>query len=203
MKKYIIAGLTGQSGAGKTMVSNAFKENGFAVINCDIVSRNVTSTGSDCNKELAKLFPNCFDENMSLDRQAMAKIVFNDKNSLEQLNNTIFPYITKEIENEIQKLVNEGAKYILLDAPTLFEAGVDELCDVVISCIADKNVRTKRIALRDHIPEELIASRFDSQKNERFFIEHSDYIIENNKDKDSALIKCTQIIERIKRKFNG
>ena len=203
MRDYIICGLTGQSGAGKTTVSNAFKDGGFAIINCDEISKNVTNSGSDCNKELALLFPQCFDESYTLDRQKMAEIVFNDKGSLATLNKTIFPYITREIVMQIGKLANQGKKYILLDAPTLFEAKADSLCDAIISCIANKDIRAKRIAMRDNISEELIASRFDSQKDEQFFIDHSDYVIENNGDMNSAILRVNEIIESIKRKING
>ena len=94
MNKYII-GLTGQSGAGKTTVSKYFRQKGFAVIDCDIVARNVTRQGSCCNKELAEIFPQCFDESLSLDRQALAKIVFSNKDKLNQLNNIILPLISK------------------------------------------------------------------------------------------------------------
>lgn len=203
MKNHIIAGLTGQSGAGKTMVSNFFSENGFAVINCDEVARNVTKPHSDCNKELAELFPSCFDDDLNLDRQSLAKIVFNDKESLEKLNATIFPYITRDIEAEIKALADSGERYILLDAPTLFEAGANKLCDVIISCVADRNIRALRIAKRDNIPAKLIESRFSSQKSQAFFEQNSDYIIENNSEPDDARSRCKDIIEDIKRKFNG
>ena len=84
----------------------------------------------------------------------------------------------------------------------LFEAGIDKLCNVIVSCIADKETRIKRIALRDNISQELIEKRFESQNSEQFFIEHSDFIIENNKDKHAALMQCEEIIEIIKRRFN-
>lgn len=203
MKKYIIAGLTGQSGAGKTTVSNFFKQNGFAVINCDIIARNVTLSGSDCNKELSKLFPQCFDKDLTLDRQTLAEIVFNSSEKLNLLNKTIFPYITADLKKEIQRLADSDNKFILLDAPTLFEAGADKLCDVIISCIADKEIRAKRISVRDKIPYELIESRFNSQKSEQFFIQNSDYVIENNKDEAYAYKQCKEIIAKIKRRFNG
>lgn len=202
MNKYII-GLTGQSGAGKTTVSKYFRQKGFAVIDCDIVARNVTRQGNCCNKELAEIFPQCFDENLSLDRQAMAKIVFSNKDKLNQLNNIIFPHITSDIKTEIERLVKEGEGYIILDAPTLFEAGVDKLCHCIISCVADKNTRAKRISERDKISMDLILQRFESQKTEEFFKEHSDYIIENNSDENTALKQCDKIIEDIKRRFNG
>lgn len=203
MKKSIITGLTGQSGAGKTTVSNVFKNEGFSVINCDLVARNVTKQGSECNRELSKYFPECFDNNFVLDRQKLAKIVFSDKESLLLLNATIFPYITKAIETEIENISSSGSEYILLDAPTLFESGANKLCDVIVSCIADRETRIERIALRDNIQKELIENRFNSQKTEKYFIEHSDYIIDNSKDKHFAELQCKEIIKKIKRRFNG
>ena len=129
MKKTVV-GLTGQSGAGKTTISDAFRENGFEIINCDIVAREVTNVGSECCKELAKLFPSCFDENYALNRRKLGEIVFSDNNKLQMLNDTIYPFINKLID---EKINSAESKFILLDAPTLFEAGADKLCSVIVS----------------------------------------------------------------------
>lgn len=200
---YIIVGLTGQSGAGKTTVSKYFEKNDFAVINCDLVARNVTNAGSECNKSLAKIFPDCFDKSLTLDRTALAKIVFSDEKKLKLLNDTIFPFIIADINHEINRLISTGKKYILLDAPTLFEAGADSICDVIISCVAERNLRAERISKRDNISAELINKRFDSQKSEDFFRHNSDYIVENNKDESYAIKQCEEIIIDIKRRLNG
>ena len=200
---YIIVGLTGQSGAGKTTVSKYFEKNDFAVINCDLVARNVTNAGSECNKSLAKIFPDCFDKSLTLDRTALAKIVFSNEKKLKLLNDTIFPFIIADINHEINRLISTGKKYILLDAPTLFEAGADSICDVIISCVAERNLRAERISKRDTISPELINKRFDSQKSEDFFRHNSDYIVENNKDESYAIKQCKEIIIDIKRRLNG
>lgn len=200
---YIIVGLTGQSGAGKTTVSKYFEKNDFAVINCDLVARNVTNAGSECNKSLVKIFPDCFDKSLTLDRTALAKIVFSNEKKLKLLNDTIFPFIIADINHEINRLISTGKKYILLDAPTLFEAGADSICDVIISCVAERNLRAERISKRDNISAELINKRFDSQKSEDFFRHNSDYIVENNKDESYAIKQCKEIIIDIKRRLNG
>lgn len=200
---YIIVGLTGQSGAGKTTVSKYFEKNDFAVINCDLVARNVTNAGSECNKSLVKIFPDCFDKSLTLDRTTLAKIVFSNEKKLKLLNDTIFPFIIADINHEINRLISTGKKYILLDAPTLFEAGADSICDVIISCVAERNLRAERISKRDNISAELINKRFDSQKSEDFFRHNSDYIVENNKDESYAIKQCKEIIIDIKRRLNG
>lgn len=202
MKSYTVVGLTGQSGAGKTMVSDVFKREGFSIIDCDKVARNVTSDGSECNIALSKFFPTCFDEKYKLDRKALANIVFNDKQKLKTLDDVIFPFITRDIENIIKEYVNNNQKYILLDAPTLFEAGIDKLCDFIVSCVADENVRTERIKERDNISIEQIQSRFSSQKSEKFFYDSSDYIIKNNGDINNAVVQTINIIRIIKGTIN-
>lgn len=198
MNRFFIVGLTGQSGAGKTTVSRLFEESGFAVINCDLVARKVTESGSDCCKELSITFPECFDESFTLDRRKMAEIVFSNKDKLEKLNSTIFPFISRYIECQIADLCESGARIIVLDAPTLFESGIDKRCDMIVSVIADEEIRAKRISERDKIPEELIRKRFESQLSQDYFIGHSDFTIENNTDLNAVVSETYGVINKIK-----
>ncbi len=203
MEKCIVVGLTGQTGSGKTTVSRLFTENGFAVINCDEVAKNVTVGASSCCKALAKIFPECFDGALTLDRKALGKIVFNDSEKLRQLNETVFPFIIAEIEAEISSLKHSGEKYILLDAPTLFEAGADRMCDFIVSCVAEENTRLERIIKRDLITKELAVSRMSSQHSEEFFRENSDWVIENNGSAHCTAQITNEIILKIKGAVNG
>lgn len=196
----IIVGLTGQSGAGKTTVCDTLKNCGFAIINCDQTAREVTSEGSECNQKLSEIFPNCFDENLKLDRQKMAAEVFSDKVKLQQLDETIYPYIIEQINKEIERF-SIKYKYIILDAPTLFEAGADKICDKIISVIADEKIRFDRISKRDKISSELIKKRFSSQYDEMFFKENSDYVIYNNSDLENAVKQTEEIAKAIKGSF--
>ena len=195
-----VIGLTGQSGAGKTTVCDTLKESGFAIINCDLTARKVTSDGSECNLKLYYVFPMCFDDDLKLDRHKLANEVFSDKEKLQQLDNIIYPYIIKQINDEI-KILSGQYDYIILDAPTLFEAGADKICDKIISVIADKDIRSERIHKRDKISSEEIEKRFSSQYDEKFFIENSDYIIRNNSDLENAVKQTKEIANAIKGSF--
>ena len=196
-KTYVI-GLTGQSGSGKTLVSDHLKECGYSVINADLVARQVTETGSECNKSLAKIFPECFDEMLCLDRRKLG-----DGQKLQILNDTIFPYINKLIKEQIDILAQSGVKVIVLDAPTLFEAGADKLCDIIISVVADDEVRLGRIRTRDKISDESIKARFSSQKSKEFYITHSDIILENNDAAEKLLQHADRIFGDIKALAEG
>lgn len=202
MKKYITVGLTGQSGAGKTTVSDEFLKNGFYIINCDEVSRKVTEAGSECCKALSVIFPTCFNRELELDRKKLGEIVFSDKEKLEQLNKTIFPYIIEYINNKIADAVKNGEKLILLDAPTLFEAKMENSCDYVVSVVADYGLRLKRICQRDNLTQIQAENRLCSQKSEEFFREKSDFIIENNTDLETVFKQTQNVINELKEMAN-
>lgn len=176
----IIVGLTGQSGSGKTTVCNTFEKSGFAIINADIVAREVMSKGSRCLEETVDVFGNILSDDGTLDRKKLAGIVFTDSNKLRIYENIIFPYIISSIKEKIDVYKKESYDYILLDAPTLFESKADSLCDIIVSVIADRNIRIERILKRDSITLSEAESRLNSQKNDDFYIEKSDYVIKNN-----------------------
>ena len=80
----------------------------------------------------------------------------------------------------------KGEKLILLDAPTLFESRADDFCEIIISVLADADIREKRIIARDGLTSDQARKRMNSQLNEEFFRSHSDYIIHNNGNLDTV-----------------
>ena len=202
MKRIITVGLTGQSGAGKTTVSEVFKNHGFSVINCDTAAREAVLPETECAKELEEKFPQLFTGG-KLDRKKAASLLFSNRALLDSYNSVIFPHIITLINSKIKNAEENGASYILLDAPTLFEAGIDKKCDCVVSCIADRSIRINRIMNRDSLTYELAEKRLASQKCEKFFIENSDYIIENSGEISKAIFSAEAVINRIKGTYNG
>lgn len=172
----MLIGLTGQSGAGKSTVSEIFKENGFFVINADLVSKAVADSEVGMTA-LKKAFGEEYFENGKLNRKKLGALVFENKEMLDKLNNTLLPIISEEIQKMIEK---SDSPLVLLDAPTLFESGIDKNCDVVISVIAPKNVLINRIMKRDSLSFNDAEKRISSQFSEEFFKENSQIVIENN-----------------------
>ncbi|MBQ8623545.1 MAG: dephospho-CoA kinase [Oscillospiraceae bacterium] len=196
-----IIGLTGQSGAGKTTVSKIFSSNGFSVIDADAISRKVATNGIFLN-EVAELFPDCV-INGELERRKLAGIVFNDKKALDDYTSLIYPYITFEVFKLIRYYKSHGEKLILLDAPTLFESGLDAICDCIVSVTAPLDLKIQRILERDGIPYEMVHSRLSSQNTESYFANRSDYLISNDSTADELNNKTLLVIDSIKERFNA
>ncbi len=203
-RDYHIIGLTGQSGAGKTTVSKVFRENGFDIIDADIISREVMKKGMPCLNELAEVFGReIITAEGELDRKKLGRIVFSDKEKLRQLDSVCYPYIIFRIIQKTEELAAAGAELILLDAPTLFESNADDLCDLIICVTADTDIRIRRITARDNITPEEAHKRFDSQYSEHFFVSHSDFVIKNNKSTDILIAKAEEVADKIKEYYNA
>ena len=187
----MVVGLTGQTGAGKSTVSRLFAESGFCVIDADQIARAVVHKGSRCLLELTECFSDILLPNGELNRKALAKQAFQNKKNLELMNSIMYPYIMGEILRQIHHHSRMGQKLILLDAPTLFESRADDFCELIISV-------TARILQRDSITEEAAQARMDAQLPEQFFVEHSDFIIKNNKDCRNLEVVSEEVIAKIK-----
>ncbi len=195
-----LVGLTGQSGAGKSTVSRIWQDAGVKVIDCDKVARIVTEDNSECNKELYKLFPQCFDERLHLDRRMMADLIFGDKQKLKAQNDIIFKYIGQYIDGVISSVSDD---FLVLDAPTLFESGIYKRCSAIVSVLSSEKLRLDRIINRDGISEESVLLRFNSQKSDRFFTENSNIIIINDGTVSELEVKALNALKKIKEIIYG
>lgn len=197
-KDIIFVGLTGQSGAGKTTAGELFVEKNYGVINCDMVSRKVVSDGSNCLNALVSEFGVVIlNPDNTLNRSCLAEIVFTSNDKLMKLNEIIFPYITDKIIQTAETLIESGFKVIVLDAPTLFESGMDRLCDIVVAVVADYTMRVNRIIERDNISIEMAQARIASQYDDSFFKQKADILISNDGNKEDLSQKLTKVVAYI------
>lgn len=185
--KYVI-GITGGTGAGKSVVSNYLKEKGATIIDADILSREITKEGGIALPEIDKAFPGVI-KNGVLDRKALGRIVFSDREKLLILNEITHKYIIKLTKEEID--ASKGL--IVLDAPLLFEAGEDKLCDKVIFVDADDEIRLERIMKRDGLSIEDAKSRINA-RNLDAVKANCDFVIVNNGDAERLEEETLKIV---------
>lgn len=188
-----IVGLTGGIGTGKSTAAGYLKARGFAHIDADEIGRQITADGSDMlpvldavfgpEGELGEKDRAILDEKGSLDRKTLADIVFTDAKKKARLDEVMFRAITAEIDRQIELLQKEndsGMRGILLDAPLLFEAGLDGRCDCVLVLVADETVRIDRVCRRDGATAQEVRNRINSQMSDNEKIKKSDFVIDNS-----------------------
>lgn len=178
-----VIGITGSSGSGKTTVCKIIKKlYNSEILDVDKVAKELSNdVNSDYYREMVKLFgKECLLEDNMLNRKKIAEIIYQDEAKRESLNNLTFNYVVKKMKKDLSKIKDKDL--VIIDAPLLYEAGVDKLCDKVIAIIAEKSNKVKRICLRDGIDELFAKKRLLIQNEDDFYINKADYVIYNNKD---------------------
>ena len=157
----VIIGLTGPTGAGKSTAAAAAEGFGLQIIDCDKLARAAAEKGTDGLKALVAAFgKEILLPDGSLDRRALASAAFASPQKTELLNETILPHIVKLV------LAEAEGKNVLLDAPTLFESGLDSVCTAVIAVSADTGIRRERIIKRDGLSPDAADLRINAGKTD-------------------------------------
>lgn len=178
----MIIGLTGQTGSGKSTLCDILRDNGFYICSCDEIAKEVRNSAKTALKIADTFGPDIITEDGQIDKKLLAQRAFGSKDAVKKLNAIMHPAILSLSFERINEALKSGFEFAVLDAPQLFESGADKDCDFIVSLIADKEIRLRRILSRDDITEKEALSRISVQLGEDFFREKSDYIIENNEE---------------------
>ncbi len=159
-KTYVL-GLTGGISCGKSAAAQYLVSLGAAHIDADAISRALTAPGGAALPEIRELFGNgVFGPDGTLNRTALGQIVFADAARRAALEGIIHPRVRAEI---LARIGASDAPVTVLDAPLLFEAGLDALCDTVWSMSLGVREQIERVCLRDGLTAEQAQARIDSQ----------------------------------------
>lgn len=195
-----ILGLTGGSGTGKSAACTAFARLGCGVIDADATYRTLCNTCEPMLKEIQNVFGDVFSTDRKLDRKKLGTIVFADAQKLQQLNAITHPYIRQAARDAFAAYSKRGCLLCIYDAPVLFEGQMETLCDKTCAVLAARNTRIARIVARDAITEEYAALRIDAQKDDAFYRERCDYVVQNDADLDTLYTQVRKIYEDMVRK---
>jgi dephospho-CoA kinase len=192
----LIFGITGGSGAGKSTASDIFRQMGIKVIDADKTARQVVEKGEPCLEELKTKFgAEVIANDGSLDRKKLGNIVFSDENKLKSLNEITHKYIRRSIISELEK---SGAEFAAIDGAVIIGSSVEDLCAFIVSVLADREIRLKRIISRDNLSREQAENRLNSQPSDEFYMENSSYVIYNNGNENELKLQVKEVCEKIK-----
>lgn len=196
-----ILGLTGPSGAGKGAACAIFEAFGIPSIDTDAVYHRLLEEGGSIKDELCATFgQDILDEHGKIDRKKLGAAVFGKENTpslLHTLNTITHKYVMARVHDMMQAIRQNGAIAVLIDAPLLFEAGIEKECDAVIGVLADRETRLCRITKRDHITKKAAQMRIDAQKSDDFYREACQYILENNNDHAALEAQIRRLLKEL------
>ena len=179
-------GITGGIGSGKTTVCKMFEILGIPVYYADARAKALMTKDPALVAQIKNLLgKKVYQKDGSLDRKRIAKIIFNDREKLVQLNALVHPAVAIDGENWHKSQTN--APYTLKEAALLVESGSYKSMDYLISVWAPKELRIERVQIRDNASREEVEARIDKQMPEMEKLKIADLVIIN--DEKTSLIE--------------
>lgn len=173
----IIIGLTGSIGSGKTTVSDIFKKLGIAIIDMDVIAREVVKHGTPAFEIIKEHFGvQILTKDGELNRSMLRDIIFNNAMEKLWLENLLHPFINA---CAYQQALASTSPYCIVVIPLLFETGRADWLDRVLVVLADKNQQIKRVVMRDQCNTNDIKKILNVQVSDEIRRQGADDIIQN------------------------
>lgn len=191
-------GLTGGIATGKTTISKYLSSLGIPVIDADLIAREVLTIYPEILEYLRKTYGDRVFSGGKLDRRALGRIVFQDKEALSSYLQVIMPRIRQEIEKRLEESEEEC---IVLDAPLLFEEGFQKDVDLTITVYAQERVQLQRLKERDGFTEEEARRRISAQMDLQEKMDRSTYVLNNSGQLEDTIRDLHAILDKIGIKY--
>lgn len=170
-----ILGLTGSIGMGKSTTAKMFADEGIPVWDADATVHRLYQPGQPAALAVKSLFTNAIDPDGSVNRATLRALIQADPTALDRLNAAVHPLVAADRAEFIES--HKDDEILLLDAPLLYEIGLDKACDAVAVVSAPAEVQRQRVLDRGAMTEAefqtILARQLpDAEKRKR-----ADYII--------------------------
>ncbi len=173
-----IVGLTGGIGSGKTTVANLFADLGVAVIDADIVARQVVAAGQPALTAIERQFgPEVLQADGQLNRALLRQRIFSNPDDKQWLDQLLHPLIRQQM---LQQLKSATSAYALLVAPLLIENGLTRYVDQLLVVDIEPKTQLIRTSKRDGVSEQQINAIMAAQCDRTQRLQLADQIINND-----------------------
>ncbi|MCZ6835667.1 MAG: dephospho-CoA kinase [Planctomycetota bacterium] len=191
-----IIGLTGGIGSGKSAVAAILRDLGCFVSNADELAR--ASFQDDAIKaQIVSWWGDAvLDPQGEIDRSKVATIVFADPDQRVRLEQLTHPWIESQRQEAFTN-APAGVRALVIDAPLLVEAGIDEQCDAIIFVDTERNIRLSRVTTDRGWDDDKLQQREDSQLSLDVKRKRADYRVSNNGAHNDLLEQVHPILNQI------
>lgn len=189
-----VIGITGPTGAGKSLFCSYLEELGCLHLDCDKIYHSLVNSPSECTRALESEFgQSVIKPDGSLDRVALGAIVFapGADGLRAKLNEITHAFVLAEVRKAIKSTDKACA---VIDAPLLFEAAFDKECDFTVALLASPELRLSRLTLRDDRTAEALRARMAAAPADEFYSSRADYTVINDGDAEKLRIEAEKIL---------
>lgn len=173
----LLVALTGGIGCGKTTVLNEFRKLGIPCFVADEVAGAYYSDPAFLTQIRVLFGDRVFRPDGTVDKKAIASIVFADPAMLQRLNALVHPRVWDDFVHFASQ--HTDAPYILFESAIVYEYGFDRLVDKVICVYLEKEERLRRLELRDHATRAQLEARMANQLSAEEKMMRADYVVLN------------------------
>ncbi|MCE8018896.1 dephospho-CoA kinase [Halomonas sp. MCCC 1A11036] len=196
----MIVGVTGGIASGKSTVARAFAALGVPWVDADDVAREVVEPGEPALAEIAERFGvRILQADGSLNRRALREIVFAEPSERLWLESVTHPRIRERIIAHLERLQNEGAPYVLLVSPLLFESGQSEMVDRCLVIDVPESVQIARTASRDDVDERQARAIVAAQMPRSERLARADDVIDNSGSEQDLAAQVAELDRRYRK----
>ena len=176
----LVIGLTGGIGSGKSTVSALLAERGAVVVDADAIVREVQAPGTQVFDAMVERFgPAIVAADGTLDRAAVADLVFTDTEALADLNAIVHPAVGKEIADRMAALA-ETDEVVILDVPLLVESKNAYPVAGLLVVDVDPEVAVQRLVAHRGMREDDVRARMTRQASRDERRARADRVVDNS-----------------------
>lgn len=174
------------------------------MIDADVLARRVVEPGTECLKRLAETFSeDILNDDGSLNRRQLARRAFATPEDTALLNSLTHPYIIGLTNQILMRMEQTHELAAVIDAPLLFESGMDAVCDMTVAVISPAERRLARIMERDGLTEAQARSRMAAQQPETYYTSRAAVVLQNDGDLKLLQKRADALAARIREWANG
>ena len=190
--------ITGGIGSGKSTFCSELKEKGFKIHSSDEqVAKIYKNPDKKFVTYLRTIGLSKSISKKNIDKKIISKIIFENKQIRKKLELYIFKIVRKKRSDFIKQEKQKKTKLIFIDIPLLFENNLEKQFNKVISIIASKRVRLKRLKKTRKMTENQFKNITRSQTSDVIRKKKSDYVIYNNSTLKDYKIKINKLISKL------
>lgn len=191
-----IIGLTGSIGMGKSVTASLIQTLGIAVHDSDAAVHRALSPQGGAFQEIIKNFPSVIDKKKNqIDRAALGKIVFSDKEKKLLLEKIVHPHVWQSQKGFIRAAKARGDKQVVLDIPLLYETGAEAKCDKVIVVTAPYFMQKQRVLSRSGMTEARFEAILANQMPDAEKRRRADFVIQTGMGRAHTLQELKKIFK--------